>query len=389
RHRLDVPDEVEVLLEVVALKPRTLTPVIVRREIVRRAVASREEPATERTVGDERDPELAAQREQFVFRIAAPHRVLGLQRRDRMHRRRAPDRRRSRLRQAEETNLAGAHEIRHRADRLFDRDVRVDAVLVIEIDRVDLQALQRRVARLADVLRRSVDAEELALLAAHVPELRRDDDGVAAAADRAADEPLVRERTVHVGRVEKVDPEIDRAMDRRDRFLVVAAGVELRHPHAAETDGGDPRSAGSECALFHPFIFAETRPAAIQPSRVSSEPASAATLAALRQVGFFDVARINSGTGPDSTPPARIIQPLGPSRSGAIAGVDRVSTNAPMTVSAAAAPMATSFSAGSSCPISVRIAAAEAIPDAAKCGGSSRMFSCQTGIAVAPMRTPV
>ena len=96
-------------------------------------------------------------------------------------------------------------------------DVRIDAMLVVEVDRVDAEPLQRRVAGLAHVFRASVDAEERAIVAALVAELRGQHDRVAPVAHRAADQPLVRERAVHVGRVEEVDAEIQRAVDRRDR----------------------------------------------------------------------------------------------------------------------------------------------------------------------------
>ena len=70
-------------------------------------------------------------------------------------------------------------------------------------------------------------------------ELGGDDDLVAPAADRAADELLVGERAVDVGGVEEVDAELDGAMDRRDPFGLVARSVELGHAHAAEAEGRD------------------------------------------------------------------------------------------------------------------------------------------------------
>ena len=184
-------------------------------------------------------PQLAHGRQDLVLGIAAPERVLGLQRGDRMDRMRAADRLRRRFGQAEVADLAGADEIGHRADRLLDRRRAVDAMLVVEIDVIDAEALQRRVARLAHVVGLPADAEERAVVAAHVAELRRQHDLVAAVADGAADQLLVRERAVHVGRVEKVAAEVERAMDRGDRLRVIVGAVELRHPHAAEADGGD------------------------------------------------------------------------------------------------------------------------------------------------------
>ena len=73
---------------------------------------------------------------------------------------------------------------------------------------------------------------------AHDAELGGDDDPVAPALDRLADEDLVGVRAVDVGRVEERDPEIERAVDRRDAFGLVGRAVELGHAHAAEAEGG-------------------------------------------------------------------------------------------------------------------------------------------------------
>jgi len=83
-------------------------------------------------------------------------------------------------------------------------------VLAIEVDVVHAEALQRRLV--------AADPVERAVLAAHVADRRRDDDAVAAVGDRPADELLVGERAVHVGRVEERDPELERPVDRPDRL---------------------------------------------------------------------------------------------------------------------------------------------------------------------------
>ena len=79
-------------------------------------------------------------------------------------------------------HLAGLDELGHRADGLLDRDGLVDAVLVVEIDVVDAEPLEARVAGLPDVVGVAANAEALAVLAADVAELRREHDLVAAAA---------------------------------------------------------------------------------------------------------------------------------------------------------------------------------------------------------------
>ena len=51
-------------------------------------------------------------------------------------------------------------------------------------------------------------------------ELGGDDEAVALALDRLAEQLLVGERPVHLGGVEEGDAEIDRAVDGGDRFVV-------------------------------------------------------------------------------------------------------------------------------------------------------------------------
>jgi hypothetical protein len=109
-------------------------------------------------------------------------------------------------------------------------------VLIIEIDDVETEPAQARLAALPHVVRPAVHAEEAAVGAAHVAELRRNDDVGAAAGERAPYELLVGADAIDVGRIEKVDAEVERATDRRDRLGLVAAAVEIGHSHAAETE---------------------------------------------------------------------------------------------------------------------------------------------------------
>src|SRR5918998_6330716 len=105
-------------------------------------------------------------------------------------------------------NLAGCDQLTHRADRLLYRSVAVDPMLVVEVDVVDTQPVERRVARAPDVFGIAADPQSFTARPPYVPELRCNDDGVPTAGDGPPDEPLVRERPVHVGGVEKVHSEI-------------------------------------------------------------------------------------------------------------------------------------------------------------------------------------
>src|SRR3546814_5145252 len=100
------------------------------------------------------------------------------------------------------------------ADRLFDRDGRVDAVLIEKVDRVDAEPLERAFAGAPRVGGRAVDAGDLLALEPEA-ELGRDDQPIALAPDRFAEQFLVAERTIDFGGVEEGDAEVDRAVDRQ------------------------------------------------------------------------------------------------------------------------------------------------------------------------------
>ena len=74
-----------------------------------------------------------------------------------MDRVRAADRVRRRLAQADVAHLALFDELGHRSDRFLDLHVRVDAVLVEEVDVIGAEALQRALDRAAHVVGRAVD----------------------------------------------------------------------------------------------------------------------------------------------------------------------------------------------------------------------------------------
>jgi len=109
-------------------------------------------------------------------------------------------------------------------------------MLIVKVDDIDAEPLQARLAGLAYIGRVTSDAEHRALGAARPSEFRRQHDFVAAAADRPADQVLVAADAVHVGGIKHGHATIDRVMNGRNRLVVVAAGVKLRHAHAAKPE---------------------------------------------------------------------------------------------------------------------------------------------------------
>src|SRR5712691_8127436 len=203
RDRLDGFHELEVLLEIARPEARLLAPDVVRRDVVYLPDVSGEEASPERRVRDKTDAQLAARGQDLVLDVARPQRILGLQRGDRMDPGCALERLRPGLREAEIAHLAGLDQPRHRAHRLLDRHVRVDAVQVVEVDVVDAELREARLAGGAHVLGPAVGVVD-------VTELGADDDVVAPAFQRAAEHALVLALHVAVCGVEERDAQVHR-----------------------------------------------------------------------------------------------------------------------------------------------------------------------------------
>ena len=144
----------------------------------------------ERRVGHEANAQLAQQQEQRGLRVTGPQRVLRLQRGDRVHGVGAADRCGAGLGKADVQDLSLGNQLGQGADGVLDRGVRVDPVLVVEVDAVGAQPLQGAFDRDPDV-RRAAEHSGAAAGVRDEAELRRQHDIVAPSRERAADELLV------------------------------------------------------------------------------------------------------------------------------------------------------------------------------------------------------
>ena len=110
-------------------------------------------------------------------------------------------------------------------------------VLVIQINGLDLQALQACVAGLADVFRTSVDGPKVPGRIPHVAEFSGQNHLLPAVSNGLADHRLVAPNAIDVGRIQEIHAQVERAMDDVNRFPIVPGSVELGHAHAAQPDG--------------------------------------------------------------------------------------------------------------------------------------------------------
>ena len=161
------------------------------------------------------------------------------------------ERLRSRLGETEVAHLALLDEAFHRADGVFDRHARVDPMLEVEVDRVDLQAAEAPVAGFGNVLRPAVRGR-LAVRRADVAELGCEHRlGSIAVCERASNQLFVLAVAVGVGGVEEVCPGVEGLADGGDRLRFVHRPVQRGHRHAAEAERGDLQTAVAELSLLH------------------------------------------------------------------------------------------------------------------------------------------
>ncbi len=141
-------------------------------------------------------------------------------------------------------DLPPGHQLGQGADGVLDGSVRVDAVLVVEVDAVGTQPLQGALDGRPDVRRAAVEHPRAFAGVRDQPELRRYDDIVAAPLEGAADEFLVRVGAVDLRGVDVGDAQVECSVDGADGFGVAAVRVEVvaGHRHRAESDARDVES---------------------------------------------------------------------------------------------------------------------------------------------------
>jgi len=125
-------------------------------------------------------------------------------------------------------------------------------MLIVKIDNFHVKPPQTSFARFAHIIRFPADAAKCGLIRiAQNSELCRDHHLLAMTLERATEQFFIRVRPVHVGGVEKCDAELERPMNRRERFIVITSAIKIRHAHATESQGGNDWTTPSKFALFH------------------------------------------------------------------------------------------------------------------------------------------
>src|SRR3954454_11097036 len=152
------------------------------------------------------------------------------------------------LAEAQVARLAARDDLLARLDRLLDRYVGVEAMALVEVDVLDLQAPERRIDLLGDLGGR--EPTVLRIVGHRAPDLRREDVRVARAP--CEDLPpcaLGCAAAIDVRRVEEVDAGLEGRVGARARLVERdAAGV---GEPGAERDLGDLEGRRAELAVAH------------------------------------------------------------------------------------------------------------------------------------------
>src|SRR4029453_5577486 len=140
---------------------------------------------------------------------------------------------RTSLGQPQSADLPLLDEAGHRADRLLDRHGIIDAMLVVEVNRIDTKSLQARFASLIDVFGAAIDSDA-SIRSSSLAELGRDYRFVSSPPQRTTEQFLVMTPPIHIRRVEHVDAAIKAPVNCRNRLGLVGGSVDPRHRHQSE-----------------------------------------------------------------------------------------------------------------------------------------------------------
>src|SRR5450432_3225915 len=248
-------DKCLVGLDRLGRKPRQRTAEVRALKLRSLVNLPRKEPLSQRAVGNQANAQFLEGGQYFRFRLAPPERVFTLQYRDGLYGVGSTDRLCGCFGHSEMLDLTGLDQFLDRAGGVLDGHIRVDAVLIEQVDGFELEPQQGAFHGLLDVFGLTVNSggSRLVIFARQIEaELGGNDHLPAEWGQGLPHQFLVDERAVDFGRVKEGDTAIDGGMQKGGHLLLVFGGsVGEAHTHAAKADGRNFEIAFSQCALFH------------------------------------------------------------------------------------------------------------------------------------------
>src|SRR6266567_626228 len=194
-----------------------------------------QESLAQRTEWHKADPEFLQRRKNLLLRLPPPQRILTLESRDRLNRMGTTNVCCSGLRHTEMLDLTFLNEIPDGARHVFNRHIRVDAMLVEQVDHVAPEPLQCGFSDRSDPFGFAVGP--LRWHAVLETELRRDDNSVSYGFERFAHDLFVEVRPVGLRGVEKRNSAFKGRPDHRNCLLFLRGRpVAKAESHATESE---------------------------------------------------------------------------------------------------------------------------------------------------------
>jgi len=164
----------------------------------------------------------------------------------------APNRVGSGFRKSEVLDLALTDQVLHCSRHVFDRHVRVNPVLIEQINCLDLEPLERGLGDLIDVFRAAVKAISRSVWVEPEPEFRGDHHVFTEWSQSFPHEFLIREGAVGFCRVKEGHATFDGSANYLDSFLPVSRrAIGVVQPHTAVSNRRDFQVASSKFAFLH------------------------------------------------------------------------------------------------------------------------------------------
>src|ERR1700761_439618 len=183
------------------------------------------------------NPKFLQRWQNFLLRFSPPQGILALECGDGLNCMGTADGLRTRLRHAKVLDLAFPDKFLYRAGNVFDWNLQVNAMLIEEIQSIHFQTLERCLGHLPDVLGAAVGGIPLAAVGwiGLEAKLGRDHNLSTKRGQSFADQFLIHQRTIGLGRIEKGDTALYRSANYLDSFFFLRRWTKAgTQPHAAK-----------------------------------------------------------------------------------------------------------------------------------------------------------
>src|SRR5262249_27467320 len=148
-------------------------------------------------------------------------------------------------------DFAGFNELGHGANGILNRCLRINPVLIVEVDHVYLQPAQRGITSGAHIVRLAIDADESTVSCPDIAELGGEHNLASTIPDRLAHQLFIAAEAVNVSSVEESHAELDGAVNCGDRLGPLSGSVEIAHAHAAKPERRSEQSGSTQFTRLH------------------------------------------------------------------------------------------------------------------------------------------